>query len=361
MKFKFKHTEKVVGAFVLLAMVLLAAGMVMVAVSKKLFEKTISFRTYLSDATGLSNSTPLQFRGYQIGRVKRYYLDENNDIDVELGVYREYLDKIMPGSAIYRQTNPISQETSLVLLMPRIRRQYEEDGKTFSVNAVLPEGSYIPSLDMPEGQRMLEAGRIERAGDTISILFDDAQSFFENLRQEFKLKEDSFKDFFKKLGDVSDSFARNRRIFDHLEKLLNPENGPVFGTVERIVAVTKRLDGAVTQLQGILENYKDPDGLMLRMMKIEGKQVDRTIENLNANLVELRQMLKSLKNQSPLIAELLDKSRKTLEAVNNNPLLRGGISKDGKGGNASRKKRLPIGDSSADKSKEKEKKEKKKQ
>lgn len=361
MKFKFKHTEKVVGGFVLLALVLLAVGVVMVAVSKKMFEKTLSFRTLLSDATGLSNSTPLQFKGYQIGRVRQFYLDENNDIDVELGVYQEYLDKIMPGSAIYRQTNPISQETSLVLLMPRQKRRSDPGDQVISVDAVLPEGSYIPSLDMPEGKRLLEEGSIERGGDTISILFDDAQSFFENLRQEFKLKKDSFRDFFKKLGEVSDSFARNRKIFDHLEKLLNPESGPVFSTVERIVAVTKRLDGAVTQLQNILENYKDPDGLMLKMMKINPQQVEQTFNNLNANLVELKEMLKSIRDQSPLIAELLDKSRKTLEAVNNNPLLRDGISKSGKGGNASIKKRLDIEIDSGSNNKDGKKKEKKEQ
>jgi len=342
MKFKFRHTEKIVGGFVLLAMVLLIAGVVMVAVSRKMFVKTHSYRTLLSDASGLSNSTSLRFKGYQIGRVREFYLDENNDIDVEIGVYREYLDKIAAGSAIYRQTNPISGETSLVLLMPKPGRRNESGEPITGGNTVLPEGSYIPSLDMPEGRRLLEEEQVERGGDTISILFDDAKSFFENLRQEFKLKKDSFRDFFKKLGDVSDSLARNSEIFDHLNKLLDPEGGPVFRTMEHMAAVSIRLDNTVTSLQSMLENYKNPDGLMLKMLQIDREQLDRTIGNLNGNLTELREILKSLKDQGPLIAELLEKSRKTLEAVNNNPLLRGGIRKGGKSGNTSRKKRLDI-------------------
>jgi phospholipid/cholesterol/gamma-HCH transport system substrate-binding protein len=333
MDFKFRHSEKIVGVFVFLALIVLIVGIVMVAVSRKMFVKTHSFETKLSDATGLSTSTPLNFKGFRIGRVRSFKLDENNDIVVKLGVYDEYRAKIVGGSAIYRQTNPITGETSLVLLMPK---------PAYRVSEVLPKGSYIPSLDKSQGQRMLESGKLERGGDTISILFDDAKSFFENLRQEFKLKKDSFRNFFKGMGEVSDSFARNREIFDHLHKLLNPEGGPVFNTVDQIARVTQRLDKTVTELQVMLENYKNPDGLMLKMLQLDRGRLDQTVKNLNGNLVALREMLNALKDQSPLLAEVLEKSRKTLEAVNNNPLLRGGISKDGKKGNAGRKKRLDI-------------------
>jgi hypothetical protein len=53
-------------------------------------------------------------------------------------------------------------------------------------------------------------------------------------------------------------------------------------------------------------------------------------------------MLNSLKESSPLISDLLDKSRKTLQAINNNPLLRGGIETESKNTNSSRKKRREI-------------------
>ena len=92
----------------------------------------------------------------------------------------------------------------------------------------------------------------------------------------------------------------------------------------------------------IMENYKDPQGLMTKMFEVNQQQLNRTLENLNANLVALKEMLNSLKESSPLIADLLDKSRKTLQAINNNPFLRGGIEKESKNTNSSRKKRMEI-------------------
>jgi ABC-type transporter Mla subunit MlaD len=134
MSFKFKHSEKITGVFILLAVVILIIGTIVISVSKKTFVKTHEFRTLLSDATGLSTGTPLSFKGYKIGRVKKFLLDKNNNIDVELGVYKEYREKIVRDSAIYRLNNPITGKTSLVLLQainnnPLLRGGIEKENK----------------------------------------------------------------------------------------------------------------------------------------------------------------------------------------------------------------------------------------
>ncbi len=342
MNFKFRHTEKIVGVFVLLAFFILVAGIITISVSKKLFEKTYSFRTRLSDATGLSTSTSLEFKGYQIGKVRSFYLDSENDIDVELALYGEFLNKIVTGCAIYRQSNPITGETSLVLLMPLKYSIQQSKGKNPNVGFSLPEGAYIPSLDMPEGQKLLEDNMVEKSGDSVSIIFDEAQAFFSNLRSEFKLKKDSFRDFFTNLGDFSNSLAENRQMFAHFEQLLSPKGGPVFKTVEELALFAKGLVKNTEQLQAVLENYKNPDGLMLKMIQMDKSKLDGTIENLNNNLLALQKMLESLKEQSPLVAEVLEKTRKTLDAINNNPFLRGGIPPKDIEGNSSQKKRVDI-------------------
>ncbi|MCP5054892.1 MAG: MCE family protein [bacterium] len=342
MNFKFKHAEKIVGIFVLVALIILVSTVIVIAISHKMFVTTHPYYTKLSEATGLSSSTPLNFKGYNIGRVKSFKLDRENNIDVELAIYSEYKEKILKGCAIYRQSNPITGETSLVLLLPRFSDVSSTARRRGFGDFPQPEGSYIPSLDMPDGQRLVENDLVEMSGDSVTILFDDAKMFFSNLRNEFQLKKDSFKDFFQKLADVSDSLVRNRAIFDHLHRLLNPEGGPVFETVERFAQMSKRLQIAVDRMDQMLENYKDPDGLMLKMLKMDRSKLEEMFQNLNNNLLALQKMLEGLTEQSPLMAEVLEKTRKTLEAVNNNPFLRGGISKEGKSSNSSRKKRLDI-------------------
>lgn len=339
MSFKFRHAEKITGVFIFLAVVILIGGAIVISVSKKAFVKTHRFKTLLSDAVGLSTSTPLSFKGYEIGRVKRFLLDKNNNIDVELGVYKEYREKIVRGSAIYRLNNPITGETSLVLLQPRGPYPASVFG---GIGSVLPEGEYIPSLDMDDGQKLLEENVIEKSGETVSLMFDEARGFVTNLRNEFKLKKDTFRVFFENLHGVSESLARNKELFDHLQLLLDPVNGPVFQTLDQFSEISKKLDKTVSQLNEIMENYKDPEGLMTKLFQVNQQQLNQTLENLNKNLVALHQALISLKESSPLIADLLDKSRKALQAINNNPLLRGGIEKENKNTNSSRKKRMEI-------------------
>lgn len=344
MNFKFRHTEKIVGMFVLVALIILMAGIVILAMSKKLFVETHVFHTRLSDATGLSTSTSLNFKGYEIGRVSSFFLDEENNIDVELALYGEFLPKIVNGCAIYRQSNPITGETSLVLLMPLRYSIKPGPGKKPALGFQLPEGAYIPSLDMAEGQRLLEEHLVEKSGDSVSIIFDEAEAFFSNLRSEFKLKKDSFRTFFSNLGDFSDSLAQNRAMFAHFEQLLNPKNGPVFATMDRLAQFADGLLKNTEQLKALLDNYKNPDGLVLKLIQMDKRQLDETMQNLNNNLLVLQKTLEELKGQSPMLAEVLEKARKTLEAINNNPLLRGGISssEQGRDSNASKKKRVDI-------------------
>jgi phospholipid/cholesterol/gamma-HCH transport system substrate-binding protein len=338
MNFKFRHADKIAGVFILLAFVILIGGAVIIGISKKFFVETHRFKTLLSDAAGLSTSTPLSFKGYKIGRVKDFLLTADNNIDVELAVYREFREKIVPGAAIYRLNNPITGETSLVLLLPK--RPFPGPGGEAS--PPLPEESYLPSLDMEEGQKLVEDNIIEKSGDTVALMFDEASVFVSNLRTEFKLKKDIFKTFFENIHGVSESLARNQVFFDHLNQLLDPDQGPVFRTVNRFSEISKQLEGAVDQMNEIMANYKNPEGLMTKMLQLNQNQLNQAIENLNQNLIALGGLLKSLKENSPLIAELLDKSRQTLQAVNNNPLLRGGIEKESKNTNSSKKKRLDL-------------------
>jgi ABC-type transporter Mla subunit MlaD len=339
MSFKFRHTEKITGIFILLAVVILIGATVVISVSKKTFVTTHGFKTRLSDAAGLSKATPLSFKGYEIGRVKRFLLDKDNNIDVDLAVYKEFREKIVKGSAIYRLNNPITGETSLVLLQPRGPYPASIFG---GIGSVLDEGEYIPSLDMDDGQKLLEENIIEKSGETVSLIFDEARVFVSNLRDEFKLKKDTFRIFFENLHGFSESLARNQEFFDHLNLLFDPVNGPVFQTLDQFAVISKKLNQSVNQLNEIMENYKNPEGLMTKLFQVNQQQLNQTLENLDKNLVALYQVLSSLKESSPMIADLLDKSRKTLQAINNNPLLRGGIEKEDKNTNSSRKKRKEI-------------------
>jgi phospholipid/cholesterol/gamma-HCH transport system substrate-binding protein len=340
MKFKFRHTEKIVGAFVFFALMILVAGFLIIGLSHKVLEKTFIFRTVLTDAAGLSTSTALKFKGYEIGKVKTFILNDNNDIDVTLAVYKAFREKIVHGSAIYRQVNPITGNMQLIYLYPtRFPISLSDKGENF---LSLPENSIIPSLDKFDGQKLLEDKMVMKSGDSISLIFEDARDFVGNLRQEFMLKRDTIKTFFKNLGDFSETLVRNRDILDNINRLVKPDSGPVSETLERFSEISLQMKETVTQLDQLIQNYKEPDGLMLKLMQVERGQFAQTMKNLDKNLDTLHQVLLVLQEQTPNIAEVLERTRKTLESLNNNPLLRGGISKIDANKSRSKKKRMDI-------------------
>lgn len=342
MNFKFKHTEKIVGIFVILAFLLLIGTIISISISKKMFIKTFSFKTKLSDAEGLSTSTPINFKGYVIGKVKKFLLDADNNIDVDFVVYKDFRDKVVVGSAIYRQVNPISGGMSLILLYPnKLPVSLSKEG-TITGLSVLPEGGYVPSLDMWDGRKLLEDKMIEKSGDSISILFEDARDFVSNLRQEVRLKQDSFQMFFKNIADVAESLARNSVILDHINLMMNPQNGPVFTTLNTFTEISARLKDSVNQLNTLIDNYKNPDGLMVKMFQLNQVELNQMIQNVNKNLESIQEMMKAIKEQAPMLADLLNETDKTLKAVNNNPLLRGGIPREDKNNSTSKKKRMDI-------------------
>lgn len=340
MEFKFRHTEKIVGGFVFIALAVLIAGIVLIAFSQKLWVKTYTFRTRLAEATGLSTASTLSFKGYEIGRVKRFRLNEENTIDVEFEVYEEFREKMVPGSVIYRQVNPVTGKTSLILLYPRsLSIELAWRGED---TIAQEEGSLIYSLDMREGQLQLENDMVEKSGDTLSIIFEDTRDFISHLREEFQLKKDSFKTAFGQLGDFAQSLANNKTIFDRLNLLLDPARGPVFTTLARFNQISQGLQQATNQLNELLANYKNPDGLANKILQVDQTKINGMLENINKNLTALHRVIQTLQEQAPLLAEVLSRTEQTLQAINNNPLLRGGIQKKDTKTNASKKKRVDI-------------------
>jgi len=331
MKFKFKHTDKIVGIFFLVAVVALIFTLVVVAVSKRIFDRKYYFTTQFVDATGLSSSTKLYFKGYEIGKLKKYSLNINNQIDAELVVYKEFRNKIVENSAIFKATNPVTSRSTMEFLQ----------GPDWS--KVLAEGEYIPSLDTEEGKRLLKEGFVKKSGDMMESVLKNVDQLLYNLTQDENPDQGALFRMVYNLANMTDkmdvSLENVNAILASLQKDNNPEDGAMFRILSNVADLTEDFKGTAAQLDEMLANYKNPDGLVVKMIDPDKENLIYPMRDmllsLNENLVSMNKILEFMYMQMPEFADILAKSKvslqtaqKTLEALNNNPFLRGGIKEE---------------------------------
>ena len=63
MKFGFRHADKFVGLFVLIAMIFITASVVVTGVNKRWFARDYEFFSRFNTASGLSVGMPVKLRG----------------------------------------------------------------------------------------------------------------------------------------------------------------------------------------------------------------------------------------------------------------------------------------------------------
>jgi len=102
-----------------------------------------------------------------------------------------------------------------------------------------------------------------------------------------------------------------------------------------VVANIEELTGGMTDPTGLATKLLDPKGSIATILDDDNQLYDeivQSVEDLNRIIVELGEFVAFMNATQPQISGILEKGRDTLdqgkdvlEAVKNNPLLRGGI------------------------------------
>lgn len=342
MNYKIRHTKQVVLIFVALPLVLVTAAIIMIAIRQNLFEKRHTFFTTLQNATGVSTQTPILYKGYEIGRVNRFKLSPKGNIEVEFYVLDSYIKAMVTPSVMLRQNNPVTGKTTL---------EYVRDPE--SKEPLLIKHS-IPSTDFAEGKLLLKkispghtdqiAGIIQDVSDLTRELGRDnnpeAGSVFRTLYNVANATEKMD----ASIKEMQTTIAELNRFMANLNRDNNAEAGAIFRILNNIADITSSVESQMGQIEQLVKttniaakNYSDPDSLVIKMIDPKGDVLIKPLSNmlvtLNASLREAQSILQVANRNNPELLMLITNlnetmahARKTLEAVNNNPILRGGIS-----------------------------------
>nr|MDK2850999.1 phospholipid/cholesterol/gamma-HCH transport system substrate-binding protein [Candidatus Cloacimonadota bacterium] len=341
MKYKLEHTRQIVFAFIIIPVVVLILTIVFIAIRQNMFEKRFLYTTSLENAIGVSSQTPVLYKGFEIGRIRNFELGDDGMIHVEFYVLKRYNHLMVEESVIYRTTIPITNKTTLEYVRAAQSDNY------------LKEGSYIISTDFPQGRQLLKRYS-PKSSDPIGTIVENIEMLTTELNRDNNADKGalmrilvSTADLISKVDQTLDLLNANldqmSKLTEGLNREYQPDDGMVLRMVSNLTEISQSIAGQMDDIEQLVstvnlaaENYADPDSLILRMLDPEGDvliaPLSSSLYALSGSLQETEKILSSLARANPEILliinnlnETLSRATLTLEALNNNPLLRKGI------------------------------------
>jgi phospholipid/cholesterol/gamma-HCH transport system substrate-binding protein len=364
MKFRIRFADQLVGAFLLLAVLAIAVILVFLGINQRWFAKNYEFRSRFDSASGLSVGMPVMLKGFEIGKIDRIELNDDNQVDVLFSVQDTYYNKVLPNSVLELTSSPIGLGVTLNF--------YPGAGAGLSQ----PELSFIPSLDLPEGQDLVTAGLVvipkgeDVIGSVIAKLnpiLDDVRSTVAQIKRVVGTVDLALQGKSGPVGEMVMDLSRTpdklnaliADVNDRIEGISTQANAAIGsfnnvattaqGTIDSlsadlgvIAANIKTTTDGLTETRGLVTRLLDPKGSVATILndqnalynQLEGslKQVQDAVTGVNRIVEQVNAFVDYLNGTRPQITGILETGRTTLEkgndvleAVKNNPLLRGGV------------------------------------
>ena len=322
MKFKIRFADKIVGFFIILALASVVFVIVMLGRSQRWFAHDVSYTTLLLSAGGLSENMAVQYRGFTIGNVKTFYLNDSDNVELIFYIHEEYKDRAKLGSLVEIMVSPVGLGNQFLFHPGR--------------GEILPEGSFIPAVGTAQARELIRQGLASEAhhDDSISLLMNRASSVLDELNRFLAQLNEA-------VGPGSDETEIGKIIGSVQRTLSGVEVIPV--TLDQGVnSVVKMVEELLSELSPILTNISaltaelnNPDGTIYSILDSEKDVYQNLVKSLGSLagiLNNLDRTVAFIPGQLPQIAGLLVDLRVTIKtaedvlvALTNNPLLRRGI------------------------------------
>lgn len=340
MKFKIRFANQIVGVFVMVGILFITTVLVLMGINQRWFAKNYYFKSAFLTANGLSVGMPITFKGFTIGKITKISLTPENTVEIDFYIQDTFYPKVYENSVLQLQSNPLGLGGGLVFHL----------GK--KPTKPIPEHSFIPSLDIPEGRYLLEAKLVEipKTEDAVTRLLGEIDPILENLNQVLVSVHTLLGTVTTSLegkgsSPLAGSLRQSEKITENIALTTKVLSQSIDELLVNATGITENLAEITDNLKEGTEVLKDPTGLVQKLLDPKGSlatffddnnrlfdQIEKILKEVHANLAELRQFSSFLNTSQPRILGALEEGRQAirkgqdvLEGLRNNPLLRGGI------------------------------------
>ncbi len=288
-----KGREATVGAFLVLALIVLAVGIMAVGGESQLFSRKASYRVVFPSTDGLIVGSPVKMGGVQVGTVTRLKLPTDpgaQGVEVSLGIQRSYESRVRQGS-----------EVSLKFLQYLSGEKYVELTPGDPNQPSIPEGELLPSS---EGSRLFEQS--EDIADNLNAITISLKGILEPLQKGEGL-----------LGQVIQNPEFGRQGMAKIEatlddiKVITQRMKDGRGAIGRLLTdegLAGRLDdlgAAITDMSTLMESMVKGEGAIGSLTK-PGGDAQVAIADLKDAAASLKRTTARLESKEGLFGKLLN-------------------------------------------------------
>ncbi len=322
MKFKIRYADRIVGAFTIVAIVVLVGVIILLGSKQRWFSKDYTFTSTFETATGMSVGMPLQYKGFTIGKITKITLTAEDLVDVEFCVFDTYYDRVREGSILELLISPIGLGNTLLF--------HPGNG-----TALLSEGSFIPRSTSPEGIAFIEQGLVTPAkkDDTITNLIAQVQPLLMNVNETLTQVNGAVKGSGK--GPLADTMRGVATTMGNVADITTKVNGSKDEMIDGVNNAIKDVEAITANFEELSSQLKDPNGLVPKLIDPDGTMfasLERSLIAVEGTLTNVEDSSSIIKSQVPQIARLIEdlrialvKGQDVLEALRNNPILKNGV------------------------------------
>jgi phospholipid/cholesterol/gamma-HCH transport system substrate-binding protein len=354
MRLRMKFLNQIVGLFILLSLAGLAVAIVFIGANQRWFQRGYSFYTLFNSGAGLEAGMPITLKGFEIGRVERVtFVADKREVRVDFRIFERYYSSVvLENSVVEHATSPIGIGGGVFFHSGKVQDPPKPP---------IPEGSYVVSFDTQEGKDLVRRGLVNREGgdDSIGALIADAGPILESLNlvlinvQQLTLAlEDSVKG--NRDTQLGALLADVDGLVSSLDRIASGrDTGPAGAILSNVKTSTDVLARSIDRtaseatllmedLQKLASNIEsitaDPTGLVPRLLDPKGSlksflddnnavynEVLAMIKSLGRIVADLQSVTRFMSDSTPQISTILGHTENVLQGLENNPLLRGGI------------------------------------
>ncbi len=341
MKFRIRFAEQIVGVFVLIALLAVAAILILMGANQRWFAKDYFFQSRFVSGQGLKTGMSITLKGFEIGKVDKISLNKENEVEVTFYIFDTYYSKVKPNSVVQLSSSPLGLGGNQLVFHP---------GK--SDGGAVPEYSFIPSLDLPEGKKLVEQDlvAIPEKDDLITGLLDKVEPILENLNKTLLNVNELVQSVNETVegnnqGPLGDILIQADELTIKLNKMIEDTTGTINQASRQIDQLLTRLNAISANVEQTTQAFRDPTGIVPKVLDPKGSiatlldddnalynQIDAILDSVKSTTKQLEEFSGFINNKSPDISSVIDKSKVTLdkgrdvlEGIKNNPLIKGGI------------------------------------
>lgn len=298
MKFKIKYADQIVGILSLIAIIALIFIIFLIGSTQKWFVPKHNYYTVISSASNISVGKAITYKGFEIGKIKSFTLDDSDKVIVNFYITDDYRSKAVRNSIIEILTSPLG---SSVVFYPGNSKDY------------LPDNSFVPERSSDEAKELIKYHQVSvvEQTDSLNTILAMATTL---------------------VGDI-----------DNLVKQINlalegSEDTPLTNTITQLNSILANLNALTANPSGLVPLLLEDENAQGSIANVL-KQLDSTMSDVNNITTSVEGNMPGITIMISQIQTLLKQTQDVMEGLKNNPLLKNGISEKPEKENAAPKLR----------------------